>query len=354
MIVKNEENALERCLQSISNVMDEIIIVDTGSVDRTKEVACKWTTHVFDFIWSDDFSAARNFSFTKSTMEYILWLDADDVILSEDIQKLSDLKKTISSDLDAVSMLYNCDFDDQGNVTLKVRRTRLVKREKNYQWEGCVHEDLKIDGGKFIDSDITVTHKKNYVSSDPNRNMKIYESLIAKGKKFTARDMLHYAMELHQHRSYLRAIELYLQFMHMKELSDEDRIYACSKLADCYRSIENREKEREFIFKSMEYDTPRPEFCCRLGYYFIEKGQFSQAAFWYKIAIEVPPSTNLWAIQNNISHTWLPHMQLGLCYYEMGKYELSYHHNKIALSYRPDDKNIISNVKLIEEIINKK
>ena len=128
---------------------------------------------------------------------------------------------------------------------------------------------------------------------------------MAQDKEFTLRDMLHYAMELHQHRSYAKAIEYYLQFMEMKETSNEDRIYGCSKLADCYHYLENRTKEREYIFKSMEYDTPRPEFCCRLGYYFVEKSQFSQASFWYKLATELPEPNNVWAIQSSASHTWL-------------------------------------------------
>lgn len=130
MIVKNEENTLERCLQSVRDIVDEIIIVDTGSTDRTKEVAGKWTPHVFDFTWIHDFSAARNFSFTKATMDYIFWLDADDVLLPEENQKLFRLKQFLSPAVDAVSMQYHCDFDDRGNVTLNVRRTRLVKRVK--------------------------------------------------------------------------------------------------------------------------------------------------------------------------------------------------------------------------------
>lgn len=174
---------------------------------------------------------------------------------------------------------------------------------------------------------------------------------MAQGKEFTPQDTLHYAMELHQHRSYKKATELYLQFMDMEDISTEDRIYVCSKLADCYYHLGDRKKERDYIFNSMEYDTPRPEFCCRLGYYFLEKSQFSQAALWYKLATELAPPNNLWAIQNQASRTWLPHMQLGLCYYQMGEYELSYRHNKIALSYRPDDKNIISNVILLEELL---
>jgi len=354
MIVKNEEDTLERCLQSVGDVMDEIIIVDTGSTDRTKEVANKWTQQIFDFEWIHDFAAARNLSFAKATMDYILWLDADDVLLSGDRQKLAHLKQSLTPEVDAVSMQYHCDFDDAGNVTLNVRRTRMVKRSKNYQWEGVVHEDLPIIDGIFYDSDIVVTHQKNHTTSDPDRNLKIYENLLLTGKKFTLGDTLHYAMELHQHRSYQKATELYLKLMDMENVTTEDRIYACSKLADCYYHLGDREKERAYIFKSFEYDMPRPEFCCRLAYFFLEKNQFLQAAFWYKVAIESPQPNNRWTIQNHASRTWLPHMQLGLCYYQMGEYELSYYHNKIALSYRPGDLNIMNNMKLLEELRSKK
>ena len=62
MIVKNEEQVLARCLDSVADLMDEIIIVDTGSTDRTKEVAARYTDQIYDFTWIGDFSAARNFS----------------------------------------------------------------------------------------------------------------------------------------------------------------------------------------------------------------------------------------------------------------------------------------------------
>ena len=71
MIVKNEEKVLERCLESIRDLMDEIIIVDTGSTDRTKEIAAKYTDQIFDFEWINDFSAARNFAFSRATCDYI-------------------------------------------------------------------------------------------------------------------------------------------------------------------------------------------------------------------------------------------------------------------------------------------
>ena len=96
MIVKNEEDTLARCLDCIKDIVDEIIIVDTGSTDLTKEIAKNYTNLVYDFKWIDDFSAARNFSFSKATKDYCLWLDADDVISKKNQEKLKKLKETLT------------------------------------------------------------------------------------------------------------------------------------------------------------------------------------------------------------------------------------------------------------------
>ena len=70
MIVKNEQDVLARCLSSVKEAAEEIIIVDTGSSDATKEIARQFTSKVYDYVWDDDFAAARNFSFSKATQEY--------------------------------------------------------------------------------------------------------------------------------------------------------------------------------------------------------------------------------------------------------------------------------------------
>ncbi len=92
MIVKNEERVLARCLDSVADLMDEIIVVDTGSTDRTKEIASRYTDLIYDFVWTDDFSAARNFAFSKAHMDYIYSADADEVLGEENRERYLLLK----------------------------------------------------------------------------------------------------------------------------------------------------------------------------------------------------------------------------------------------------------------------
>jgi len=344
MIVKNEEETLARCLESVKDIVDEIIIIDTGSTDKTKEVAGAFTDKVIDFTWIDDFSAARNFSFQHATKEYILWLDADDVFLPKDRQKFLHLKQLLSPTVDGVSMKYDVAFDEHANVTLSVRRFRLVKREKNYQWHGVVHEDLAFNGNYF-DSDIIVTHKQEHGPTD--RNVSIYEKLVGKCVELSPRDTFNFARELHHHK----AIQYYLKYMDIGTLSKEDHIFVYSKLADCCYYAGKREQEWEYMCKTFQYDLPRPEICCRLGYWFLEKSNYKQAIYWYKTALEVPMPGNHWAIVNEPSRTWLPHIQLALCYFQLGEYELSYRHNKLASTYRPNDDSIQKNITVLEGLL---
>ena len=117
MIVKNEAEVLARCLDSAGGIADEIIVVDTGSTDATKEIAGRYTGRVYDFPWNDDFAAARNFSFSRAEMDYCMWLDADDVIAPQDRLALLALKQSLDPTVDVVMMKYHAAFDQSGNPT---------------------------------------------------------------------------------------------------------------------------------------------------------------------------------------------------------------------------------------------
>ncbi|MDO0825378.1 glycosyltransferase [Desulfosporosinus nitroreducens] len=349
MIVRNEENTIARCLDSVKGIPDEIVIVDTGSSDRTKEIVTKYTDKIFDFTWIDDFAAARNFAFSKATTDYILWLDADDVFADSDREQFQKLKKSLDPLMDVVNMPYLLAFDKFGAVTFSLRRNRLVKRSKNFRWIGAVHEYLEVYG-QVLNSDICVTHKGTG-GDDSDRNLKIYEKSKAKGEAFSPRDLYYYANELFDHQLNDQAIEYYQKFLMTGQGWVEDKISACGKLADCFHKLGEKDKELEFILKSFEYANPRAEFCCRLGHYFLRAEQYEQSAFWYKLATQLEKPIDSWGPMIEACWTWIPHLQLCVCYDKLGKYELAYEHNELARKYRPGDPQVLHNKKYLEGVL---
>ena len=211
MIVKNEEEVLARCLACITSFADEIVIVDTGSTDKTKEIAASFTDDVYDFPWCDDFSKARNYSFSKATQDFIMWLDADDVILQEDQDKLVELKQRLQPEVSIVMMKYHTAFDEKGNPTFSYYRERLMNRQMQHQWIGVIHEVIPLSGIVQYE-DIAITHQKLHVS-DPDRNLRIFEHMIASGTRLNAREQFYYARELYYHKRYEEALQIFEAFL---------------------------------------------------------------------------------------------------------------------------------------------
>lgn len=345
LIVKNEEATLGRCLNSVAGVTDEIIIVDTGSTDTTKAIAAEFTDKIYDFAWINDFAAARNFAFDQATQDYVLWLDADDVLLPEDREAFLQLKLTLSPDVDVVNMPYYLSFNSQGKVTRQLRRNRLVKRERNYRWVGAVHEYLAVYG-KIDNVDVAVSHKP--LSHDANRNLLIYEERLKKGEEFSPRDLYYFANELNDHGLHNRAIEYYQRFLATKQGWVEDNIGACAKIADCFYRLNDPENQLKYIYKSFDYAVPRGDFCCRLGFHHMANNNLEQAVFWYKTATQLEPP-KVWGMINFDCYTWLPHIQLCVCYSRLGNFELAQHHNELAAGYIPDDPRIEHNRKYLKQ-----
>lgn len=355
MIVKNEEEVLHQCLSSVKDLCDEIIIVDTGSTDKTKEIAKEFTDKVIDFKWIDDFSAARNFAFSHATKDYILWIDADDILLVEDQEKFKLLKENLDPIYNSYSMRYNLTFDGDGNPNFSFRRNRLVKREMNFKWIGAVHEYLEVYG-PIYPADIAITHRKieksiNTVQSD--RNIKIYEKRLAKGEEFTPRDLVYYANELRDHAQYEKSIEFYEKFLGTKKGWVEDNISACVNMASCYRNLGDEDKEKESLVRSFIYDLPRPEVSCRLGDIYAGHKDFKKAAKWFRLAIDIGEEDHA-GFKQLLYSTWYPHLQLCFCYWQLGEVELSFEHHKESRKYSPNDVNIKRNEEFFKSYLKDK
>lgn len=347
MIVKNEEDVLARCLESVDSLADEIIIIDTGSTDKTKSIAEKYTDKIYDFTWIDDFSAARNFSYEKATGDYILWLDADDILMPEDREKFKTLKETLTFDTDVVMMRYNTAFDERGRVTFSYFRERLSKRNRNFRWYEPVHEYLQF-GGNILHSDVAITHGKLKVTRS-SRNLEIYENLLAKGEILSARGTYYYARELKDNARYEDAIKTFTEFLDSGLGWVEDNITACKELAKCCQLTNQNEKALESLFRSFQYDTPRGETCCQIGYHFKEGGKYQQAAFWFELTLMLKKPENSWGFYQEDYWGYIPAIECAVCYDKMGDYKKAAGYNELAAQFKPDSPSVLYNRKYFEE-----
>lgn len=341
MIVKNEEEVLARCLDSAADLVDEIIIVDTGSADKTTEIARQYTDKVYSFAWIDDFAAARNFSFSKATMQYCMWLDADDVLEEEARKLLRELKQELSPSVDVVMMKYHTAFDESGNPLFSYYRERLLKNSPLYRWAGAVHEAIT-PCGDVIYSDIAVSHKKTG-RSDPDRNLRIFEKMIADGGVLQPREQFYYARELYYHQRYTEAEEVLNDFLAASAGWVENKIEACRFLALCRRETGRTEEALPALLNSLQYDVPRAEVCCDIGLLFMDKQMYRAAIFWYETALSRERNDSSGGFVLPDCYGFIPCMQLCVCYDKLGEYKQAEQYNEMAGRIKPQDPGYLYN-----------
>lgn len=234
LIVKNEEQFLEDTLNSIKDLVDEIIVVDTGSTDNTVRIAKNFTEKVFSFTWKSDFSAARNFSLKKATGDWILAIDGDEVISKKDhviIRKIIDAEK-----FPAVSIVQRNytgktqqplfkEADERYNEEARgfpgyipVEVIRLFKNNRGITFLGFIHESvdqsIKKLGLKFLRTDIPFHHYQHLKPKERHEEkLKGYISLLEKKEKESPLDIknLHdlAIVYLEQKRDVKRAFEFF-------------------------------------------------------------------------------------------------------------------------------------------------
>lgn len=141
LIVKNEETDLERCLFSAAAVADEIVVYDTGSTDRTVEIARRFTPHVIEGYWDDDFSRARNAALAHCNGEWILWLDADEALECPDPAAFRQVMSGLSTDIEGLIVLIDNLRGSEAATPLTHPACRLFRRSVGH-WTGTIHEQI--------------------------------------------------------------------------------------------------------------------------------------------------------------------------------------------------------------------
>ncbi|MEG0237093.1 MAG: glycosyltransferase family 2 protein [Cetobacterium sp.] len=275
MIVKNEEKYLERCLNSVKNIVDEIVIVDTGSSDKTVEIAKKFTNRIYFYKWHNDFAAARNFSFSKATNNYIMWLDADDIFSENQSTLFLERKKKLYEDF--IRIKYITNIDSNGNIVHSNYRARIIKKGK-YSWQGQIHEVIPVDYSDINSAweEIEIIHSPNEYKVKP-LYLNIFEEIKNK-YTFGEREKFLYARELMSHNRNDEALEIFLE-INQNEYYKNNAYYYIGKIFLLKKEFS---KCLKFLIKIPNKNS---DICYLIGDIYLEIKLYNQSIFWYQSAI---------------------------------------------------------------------
>jgi hypothetical protein len=223
IITKNEAENLEKCLSALQPYPFEIVVVDTGSTDHSKEVAAKYTDRIYDFAWCDDFSAARAFSISKASHNMILVLDTDEFVTEIDLQEM---ERLIEENPKSIGLAKRLDYFDGGGV----RRAQIywvdrLFNRKYYHYENPVHECL------FANDGITYQTYQSSITMDHVGYLGSKENLAAK----SMRDI----------RLLLKAAE-----------TDQDNPYIYFQIGQCYMMMRDAENSLKYFQMAMDKNPP--------------------------------------------------------------------------------------------------
>lgn len=345
MIVKNEEKFLEQCLLSVRELVDEIIIVDTGSTDRTLEIARQFTDKIYDFVWCDDFAAARNESLKHAKMDWILILDADETLSKQDHEPLRNLISSAAATVSGFILIQRNYFksredlsygsfsglkvqeagDKQGFISrvedpyLESKRAagwlptpivRLFRNEMNIAFSGRVHEDItpSLLGG-VVESSIPIHHYGKLNLENWKRKWSFYEQL---GEKKAEEEDDYYAyFELGRQyleggngdsTALLRAKEMFEKSIRL----NEKFWLSWFNLGSVHLLQRNLNDAVSCLLNALEYNPDVPQIYLNLGVAYVQLKKYAEAVktFWKGIERH-PQRADLYK-------------NLGLCYLEMG------------------------------------
>ncbi|MDO8517552.1 MAG: glycosyltransferase [Nanoarchaeota archaeon] len=307
IIVKNNESTLERCLNSVKELVDEIIIVDTGSTDKTKEIALKYTDKIFDYIpenteeWINNFSAAKNFAISKATKEWILALDADETLSKQDFPKILELTKQtdylgfalIQRNYDNKIGSFNwisCKNDSYeeskiANGYVPRRMIRFFKNIPEIKFEGVIHDSVEksiLNLGKIKETNIPF-HHYGLLNRSPERT-KFYIEIEKKNLRDDFFQDYQIASQLHA----INELDESLEFLNKS--IEKNSLFALSwlelgmiqikqnKLQDAKQSLHKAESLEEH---PMTYD--------HLGILYGQLGETEKAINYFQKAIKLNP-----------------------------------------------------------------
>lgn len=315
LITKNEEKNLPRCLTAAQGVVDEIIVVDTGSSDKTVEIAKSFGAKTYTFSWNDDFSLARNESLKYATQPWILVLDADEAVFKEDLRRLKKFLPKATAD---GYIMETRNYTNQTNLAnwkasssvegftgyVPSHKVRLFKNDPRIRFSNKVHElvepSIRAYKGTMLLIDDVSVHHYGYAAGD-QRNLKLLEETENKDikKKYEL------AVAYLNTGDYAKSLDLFL------EVAKENRNYAFTlrNIGTLYLKAGRLERAVEYFQESLKIHPNDAATYNNLGVVFMKLKAYDKAAACFARASRIEPKDPR------------PLRSLALVYKEQGKIE---------------------------------
>ena len=291
MIVKNEEKYLRDCLESVKGVVDEIILVDTGSTDSTVRIAQEYGAKIFNFEWINDFSAARNYSLDQCTGDWILYLDADERLSAK---SKNQLKLLTGKNIKIAYYCQVCSIDEVNSRPSIMSYVRLFPNEKSLKFEGAIHEQIEYSLNqnkiRINNSSIEILHI-GYNLANNGLTLKAKRNLDILLSEYMKNNSSYYAFQLGQTYGILENKEEAVKYF---KFAIRDHLLKPEYKSTAYRylSIDLAEKQDwnaalELIDESILNDPNQPLALLAASQIYIKLSRFTEAESLCRKAYEV-------------------------------------------------------------------
>lgn len=326
---------LERCLKSCAGpLFDEIVVTVTSPDQKVVEVALAYADKAPSFGWKKDFAAARNFCFSRCESDYIMWLDADDIITPDNYQKLLALKPNLG-EAEVHFIWYNYDHHPDGRPKLPHPRERIIKRGIGIDWVYPIHECLNIWGHSVSKHpEIAIDHYRT--KPHGARNLEMLAEACAKPDA-APRMVFYYAKELLDTADWEKGEPLGRKIVDEDIVMGDEAAVICRRLAYGYLLLGNLYQCERYCYKGISASGRYAEFYCFLGDIAMQRKDDTQAIRYFEMAMACSG-------QDNNNGPWdsfydeVPARNLYLLYLNRGDAKRALMYNKFAIQGDPDKK----------------
>jgi len=335
MIVRNEAAVLERCLESVKNAVDEMVIVDTGSTDRTVEIARRYTARVYHRPWDDDFAAARNFALERAGGHWILSLDADETLEPDG----ADLR-ALAADRDGreafLLPLYNEGYGFPGHYHYVLR---FFRNNGRYRFSGRIHEQVTVADPEKVGTAAgpLIRHHADSERERRRKRGRNLKLLRRAGPELPAPFQNYYlGVEWLALNRPERALPCFARAREM--LTDAHLQFRLPALLHLLTCLVRLNRLDEAICLCLEESRRYPFYSDIFffgGQLFEAGGEFAVAAKWFQEALRCgrPPIP---CYHQEGTESFLSYYHLGYCLEQTGEYRQATEYYRRALEHNPD------------------